>query len=118
MDNHEGYDDPQNFHYPAVTTDARGCYYIPVFRGVYSQPGWSWSFACQGSTAARLAARMDVMSPQNSEAGLQRFTLAAHVGILLTMIARPYLLVNRPFQAVNQKQYHPLRVAGSTLSVP
>ena len=38
MDNHEGYDDPQNLQYPAVVTDAHGCYYLPVFRAVYDQP--------------------------------------------------------------------------------
>lgn len=117
MDNHDGYDDAQNLQYPEVLTDAHGCYYLPAFRAVYDQPGWGTSSASPQSATARRATHMDVMSPQTGQGGLRRFTVTGHVGVLPPMIARPYLTVGAPFQPVNQKQDHPLRLPGAALTV-
>ncbi len=119
---------PVELRFPELVTDSEGCYYIPVFRAIYSQEGVSW-YSDQINTvaASRLKAHADLVTPGPATSGStssggeehldKGFVAESHVAVLPQTEVRPVVMLNPPFNALQSTTDKPMPLSGSAVTL-
>ena len=111
-----------------VVTDKDGCFYLPVFRAIYSQQGVFWQpDQLNHLTAPHLKAHADVETPgpfisgvssdEKNEHLSKGFIAESRVAVLPQTQVRPRISLSAPFNGATGTERKPLPVKGSGLTI-
>lgn len=114
--------------YIDVVTDADGCLYLPVFRAIYSQEGYSWQAdQLNQVTASHLEAHADFETPGPNLSGVSSdeknehlskgFIAESRVAVLPQTQVRPVISLSTPFSAATGTDRKPIPVSGPSLTI-
>lgn len=114
--------------YPDVITDVDGCYYIPIFRAIYSQRGSGWHpDELNAVTASHLKAHAALMTPGPATSGTtssgdedhldKGFIAESRVAVMQQTEVRPKITLSAPFNAAEGSVEKPLLIKGSTVTI-
>ena len=119
---------PVQLQYENIVTDAEGCYYLPIFRAVYSQQDTMWMpEQLNALTAPHLKAHADLVTPRPATSGTTEsgdttrlskgFIAESRVAVLPQTQVRPQITLNAPFNAAEGSIAKPLLIPGKQLTV-